>query len=152
MFPTFRRGVRKREVVPRWGKNFLAGRIRPIARQLGIPDRLVTFQVMRRTLGTHLLHHGTLKDAQGALRHASIQTTGDVYMQAIEGSALKALNSRTSAILSGWKPTLVSGDQTINGESVAPKRRCANLARTWTKMDQVLKWGVCKLLIIWLLR
>jgi integrase len=35
---------------------------------------------MRRTLGTDLQKHGTLKDVQGALRHASIQTTGDVYV------------------------------------------------------------------------
>jgi integrase len=115
MFPTFGRGERKGQAVPRWSKNFLTGRI--------------TFQVMRRTLGTHLQHHGTLKDAQGALRHASIQTTGDVYMQAIEGSVLQALNSRTSEILSDWKPTLLSGEQPINGESAAPKRRNVNLAR-----------------------
>ena len=70
--------------MPRWGKNFLTWRIRPIAQKLGIPDRLVTFQVMRRTLGTDLQSHGTLKDAQGLLRHASIQTTGNVYMQTIE--------------------------------------------------------------------
>ena len=54
--------------------------------KLGIPDRLITFQVMRRTLGTDLQKHGTLKDAQGALRHASIRTTGDVYVQSIEES------------------------------------------------------------------
>ena len=51
--------------VPRWGKNFLRWRIRPVWRKLGIPDRLVTFQVMRRSLGTNLQEHGTLKDAQG---------------------------------------------------------------------------------------
>jgi integrase len=50
----------------------------------GIPDRLLTFQVMRRTLGTTLQHHGALKDAQGALRHANIQTAGDVYVHAAE--------------------------------------------------------------------
>jgi integrase len=44
---------------------------------------------MRRTLGTDLQEHGTLKDAQGALRHASIRTTGDVYMQTIESSVLQ---------------------------------------------------------------
>lgn len=114
MFPTFGRGTRKGQAVPRWSKNFLTGRIRPIARQLGIPDRLVTFQVMR-----HLQRHGTLKDAQGTLRHASIQTTGDVCMQEIEGSVLQALNSRTSEILSDWKPTLVPGSQPINGGSAA---------------------------------
>lgn len=102
MFPTFGRGKRKGQAVPRWGKNFLKWRVRPIARRLGIPDRLTTFQVMRRTLGTDLQKHGTLKDAQGALRHASIRTTGDVYVQTIEQSVLQAVNSRTAAVLAGW--------------------------------------------------
>jgi hypothetical protein len=73
MSPRFGRGKRKGQAVPRWGKNFLRCRIRPVARHLGIPGRLVTFQVMRRTLGTDLQKHGTLKDAQGALRHASVR-------------------------------------------------------------------------------
>ena len=103
MFPTFGRGERKGQAVPRWGKNFLKWRIRPVARQLGIPDRLVTFQVMRRTLGTDMQQHGTLKDTQGILRHASIKTTGDVYVQTIERSVLAAVNSRTSAVLGNWK-------------------------------------------------
>jgi hypothetical protein len=47
--------------------------------------------------------HGTLKDTQGMLRHASIKTTGDVYVQTIEQSVLAAVNSRTSAVLGGWK-------------------------------------------------
>lgn len=71
MFPTFGRGNRKGEAVPHCGKNFLRCRIRPISRKLGIPDRLVTFQVMRRTMGTDMQHHGSLKDTQGALRHAA---------------------------------------------------------------------------------
>ena len=102
MFPTFGRGERKGEAVPRWGKNFLKWRIRPIARKVGIPDRLVTFQVMRRTLGTDMQHHGSLNDTQGMLRHASIKTTGDVYVQTIEQSVLQAVNSRTAAVLKGW--------------------------------------------------
>jgi integrase len=64
MFPTFGRGKRTGQAVPR-----------PIAERLEIPVRLITFQVMQRSLGTHLSGHGTLKDAQGALRHASITTT-----------------------------------------------------------------------------
>jgi integrase len=102
MFPTFGRGKRKGQAVPRWGKNFLTWSVRPIARKLGIPDHLVTFQVMRRTLGTDMQKHGTLKDTQGILRHASITTTGDVYVQTIEHSVLKAVNSRTAAVLEGW--------------------------------------------------
>ncbi len=45
-------------------------------RSLGIPDRLVTFQVMRRTLETDMQQHGTLKDTQDMLRHASYQDHG----------------------------------------------------------------------------
>ena len=101
MFPTFGRGDRKGQAVPRDGKNFLTWRIRPISRRLGIPDRLVTFQVMRRTLGTDMQSHGTLKDTQSMLRHASIQTTGDVYMQRIDQSVIQAVNSRTNAVLNG---------------------------------------------------
>ena len=102
MFPTFGRGKRKGEAVPRWGKNFLKWRIRPVAQKLGIPDRLVTFQVMRRTLGTDMQKHGTLKDTQGILRHASIRTTGDIYVQSIDASVQQAVNSRRSAVLKGW--------------------------------------------------
>jgi len=102
MFPTFGRGKRLGEAVPRDGNSFLHCRIRPIARKLGIPDRLVTFQVLRRTLGTDMQHHGTLKDAQGALRHASIKTTGDVYMQPLDESVARAVSSRTAAVLDGW--------------------------------------------------
>jgi len=58
MFATFGWGERKGQPVPRWGKNLLRLRIRPVARKLGIPDRLVTFHVMRhvmrRTLGTDM--------------------------------------------------------------------------------------------------
>jgi integrase len=84
---------------PRWGKNFLRWRIRPVARKLKIPEELVTFQVMRRTLGTDMQKHGTLKDVQGALRHASIQTTGDIYVQTLESSVQAAMNSRTGKVL-----------------------------------------------------
>jgi hypothetical protein len=47
--------------------------------------------------------HGTLKDTQSILRHASIQTTGDVYVQRIDQSVIEAMNSRTSAVLEDWK-------------------------------------------------
>ena len=48
-------------------------RIHPIAKRLGIPTELVAFQVMRRTLGSDLQQHGTMKGAQQILRHASIR-------------------------------------------------------------------------------
>jgi len=126
MFSTFGRGERTGQAVPRCGKNFLRWRVRPIARQLGIPDRLITFQVMRRTLGTDLQEHGTLKDAQGALRHASIRTTGDVYMQTIERSVLDAMNSRTLQILAGRKhPTKTGPKAPVETVRIAKARRLA---------------------------
>ena len=73
-----------------------------MARKLGIPDRLVTFQVMRRTLGTDMQHHGTLKDPQDILQHASIRTTGDIYVQKVDASVQQAVNSRTAALLAGF--------------------------------------------------
>jgi integrase len=112
MFPTFGRGKHNGEIVPHSSKNFLRSRIRPIARRLGIPHRLVTFQVMRRTLGTDLQKHGTLKDAQGALRHASIRTTGDVYVQVIDENVLRAMNARTDSVLGGWKAALAEMGRT----------------------------------------
>lgn len=99
MFPTYGAGERKGKQVPRRAKNFLRWRVYPIADRLKIPRKLVTFQVMRRTLGTDLQKHGTMKDAQGALRHASIKTTADVYVQQIPESVRAAINSRTRAIL-----------------------------------------------------
>jgi hypothetical protein len=47
--------------------------------------------------------HGTLKDTQSILRHASIQTTGDVYVQRIDQSVIETMNLRTSAVLEDWK-------------------------------------------------
>jgi integrase len=84
---------------PRHAKNFLKWRIYPITDKLEIPRKLVTFQVMRRTLETDLQEHGTMKNAQTALRHASINTTANVYMQPIPASLVAALNSRTRAVL-----------------------------------------------------
>jgi integrase len=103
MFPTFGRGLRTGQVVPRQAKNFLKWRIHPITEKLGIPRKLVTFQVMRRTLGTDMQGHGTMKDAQQILRHASIKTTAEIYMQEIQASVRSAINSRTRAIFSQRK-------------------------------------------------
>ncbi len=51
----------------------------------------MTFQVMRRTVGTDLQRYGTMKDAQQILRHASIRTTANVYMQQIPASVVPQL-------------------------------------------------------------
>jgi integrase len=103
MFPTFGRKDRAKMQVPFHSKNFLRRRLAPIATRLGIPKKLVTFQVMRRTLGTDMQGHGSLKDAQMVLRHSSIKTTGDIYVQEIEQSTVRAVNARTKAVLAVGK-------------------------------------------------
>jgi integrase len=98
-FPTLGRQERKGTKVPRQARNFLKWRVHPIGDRLGIPRKLVTIQVMRRTLGTDLQQHGSMKDFQQSLKHESIQTTGNIHMQEIPASVAAALNSRTRAIL-----------------------------------------------------
>ena len=75
-------------------------------------------------------HHGSLKDTQGMLRHASIKTTGDVYVQTVEQSVLQSVNSRTAAVLEGWTaPVKELGVKGINLKGMeairrSRKRRC----------------------------
>jgi len=100
MFATTGKGSRKGQQVPFDSTNFMERRIHPVADKLGIPHSLVRFQVLRRTAGTDLQFHGTLKDAQTALRHQSSRTTADIYMQPVPKSVAAALNARTEAVFS----------------------------------------------------
>ena len=136
MFPTHGKGERAGSTVPRRAKSFLKWRIHPLARKMKIPRRLVTFQVMRRTLGTDLQQHGTIKDAQGVLRHASIKTTGDVHVQPIPQCVRAAINSRTRAILAQRRPVSEQSEQ-----ATCPKTR-----PNWKR------WSVELLEKKWLLR
>jgi integrase len=98
MFATKGKGARKGEQVPFESTNFMERRIYPVADKLKIPRRLVKFQVLRRTVCTDMQFHGTLKDAQTALRHQSSRTTSDIYMQPVPKSVTAALNARTKAV------------------------------------------------------
>ena len=102
MFPT-NRVAKTGQPVPMRPKNFMKYRIWPIADRLGIPRKLVTFQVMRRTLATDLQQFGSLKDAQAALRHKNPGTTAGVYIQPVDERVAAALEARTHAVLSAAK-------------------------------------------------
>jgi integrase len=145
MFPTFGRGERKGELVPYSSKNFLRTRIRPIAVRLGIPGRLITFQVMRRTLGTDLQNHGTLKDAQGALRHASITTTGNVYVQPIDENVFRAVNARANAVVEGWAPALEQLGRTGRQPKVIAGKRASE--EVFPSFPNLKEGGTSKLLM-----
>jgi hypothetical protein len=90
--------------------------------------------VIWRTLGTDLQEHGTLKDAQGALRHASIQTIGDVDVQTIEASVLNAMNSRITEILSAPKTEFMTRAKAMMNEPATSKRRSLRIMK---KLDQL---------------
>jgi integrase len=145
MFPTFGRGERKGELVPYSSKNFLRTRIRPIAVRLSIPGRLITFQVMRRTLGTDLQNHGTLKDAQGALRHASITTTGNVYVQPIDENVFRAVNARANAVVEGWAPALEQLGRTGRQPKVIAGKRASE--EVFPSFPNLKEGGTSKLLM-----
>ena len=105
MFPTNRVG-KSGAPVPMRPKNFMKYRIWPIADRLEIPRKLITFQVMRRTLATDLQEFGSLKDAQAALRHKNPGTTAGIYIQPVEERVAAALEARTQAVLSTPKPEI----------------------------------------------
>jgi integrase len=98
LFPTKGHGKNKGKPVPFRAKNFFKWKVWPYTDKLRIPHNLCTFQVFRRTLGTDLQKHGTMKDAQAIMRHKHIKTTAEVYMDHIPESVRKALNARTDAI------------------------------------------------------
>lgn len=103
MFPTTGKRSRNGQKVPFDSTNYMERRIHPIADRLGIPRRLVTFQVMRRTVATDLQFHGTVKDVQTVLRHANASTTLGIYQVAVPESVRAALNARTEAVFASGK-------------------------------------------------
>ena len=110
MFPTNGKRSRKGQKVPFDSTNFMERRIYPIADKLRIARSLCKFQVLRRTVGTDLQSHGTMKDAQTALRHESVKTTANVYMQPVPQSVTAALNARTKAVFNSARPARTEAD------------------------------------------
>jgi integrase len=60
--------------------NFRKRVLHRLAEELGLPK--LTFQVIRRTIAT--LAEGHVKGVQGMLRHSTVQTTQNVYMQILQ--------------------------------------------------------------------
>jgi hypothetical protein len=85
---------------------------------------------------------------------AGVATGGGAYNFSVNGSRSNAVNWQIEGTdnndlwwniaavnQTGIKPTLVSGDQTINGESASPKKRCANFARDLDKNGPIFRVG-----------
>lgn len=73
--------------------------------------------------------HGTLKDTQGMLRHASIKTTGDVYVQTIEQRPRRC----ELAHLSGARRLEDAGGK-FGSEGKEPQRSKCNSAKSIAKV------------------
>jgi hypothetical protein len=94
MFPTFGRGERK-------------GMLCAARQELS----QVAYSSDCRAVGNPTLsRQGTHKDTQGALRHASITMTGNVYVQIVEKNVMGAVNSHALTVLEGWTSVVEAWD------------------------------------------
>lgn len=71
--------------------NYLDRVLKPIAAAAKIPG--VNFQVLRRTMATHLQNHGTVKSAQALLRHTDPSTTLKHYQKTLDDGVIRAAES-----------------------------------------------------------
>jgi integrase len=78
-------------------ENWLHRRVHPLAKSLGIAA--VNFQILRRTFATNA-QGGNLKDVQTHLRHSTVGTTANVYVQAIPESVRKLVNAVADDVMS----------------------------------------------------
>jgi integrase len=93
-------------------ENWLNRRVHPIAKKLGIGA--VNFQILRRTFATNA-QGGNLKDVQTHLRHSTVGTTANVYVQAIPESVRKLVNAVADSVMTSEKPKIgVSTKLSIN--------------------------------------
>jgi len=81
------------------GEELLTGRIRPTV-VIGKADRLITFQVMRRTLGTDMQNWLT-EDIQSMLRHGSQRYHERYLCPTNHEKVQQAADLRTAAVLKG---------------------------------------------------
>lgn len=125
MFPTKGHLKNKGKAVPFHAKNFFKWKVWPITDKLNIPRKLCTFQVFRRTLGTDLQKHGTMKDAQAIMRHKHIKTTAEVYMDHIPESVRRAIDSRTDAIFALRKQRRQKSSRVLLNIAGQPKSKAS---------------------------
>ena len=90
--------------------NYLDRILKPLGVLAKIPK--VNFQILRRTVATHLQNHGQPKSVQKLLRHADVETTLKHYQQALDQNVLEASQS--------WDTELAKiSDGVMMGQSVS---------------------------------
>lgn len=88
VFPAARRGGRRGFIAT---DNYRKRVLQKLAGELGLPK--LNFQILRRTVATLAQVKGGIKDVQGLLRHATADTTANVYMQEIPGGVKRTVES-----------------------------------------------------------
>jgi integrase len=78
-------------------ENYLERVLKPIARRAGVPN--VNFQVLRRTVATHMQNHGSVKSAQAILRHVDASTTLKHYQKITDEHVIKTAESWDAELL-----------------------------------------------------
>jgi integrase len=105
MFPSTNLNGRAKKGAPMFPGTWLQKRLQPIAKDLGI-EFPVNFRATRRTAATLIQDQGSsLASAQAALRHASPNTTSQVYTKPVPESVKKAVNDY-EAMVYGARPKL----------------------------------------------
>lgn len=68
--------------------NYLRRVLKELAARANVTPKIkkLNFQVLRRTVASHAADLGSLKSVQAIMRHKQMQTTQNIYVQAIDAS------------------------------------------------------------------
>lgn len=78
--------------------------LKPLGQKAGVAR--LNFQILRRSVGTHAQHFGSLKDQSTIMRHKKMETTQNIYVQAITESVRATGNALAAKML---KPLAAKG-------------------------------------------
>jgi integrase len=73
-----------------WKENYQRRVLAEIAKRAEVPR--VNFQIIRRSVGTWVNALGSMKDAQAVLRHKKVETTANIYAQAVDETVRATLD------------------------------------------------------------
>ena len=100
---------------PRWQETILARQLKPAALRAGIGK--IGWHTFRHTYSTMLRSAGTdIKVQQELLRHANIQTTMNIYTQAVSDQKRVANSKVVEMVLSVGKPALKARPSSTGSE------------------------------------
>lgn len=80
-----------------WKENYQRRVLTPLAEMAGI--KKVNFQILRRTVATHMQHLGSPKDIQTIMRHKKAETAAQHYVQVIDETVRATTEKLADALL-----------------------------------------------------